>query len=528
MRLLKTTALLFLTFIATRIYANNLGAYVTVINSSNTACTVSASNWNTSGITSPWDNGLSWSNNSIAGGTSFPAAYIEENDLYDGTSTGIITITPAGGTPVSVTIYEASATYSCTVGGNTKTNLVSVMATAAPGTGAQWAITVYLLPGIPVSNAWMSNDPAIQSSSLMQITIPGAHDAAMSQANPCSTFANPYSTQTQTLNFRDLCQSGVRLFDCRPVITSNSSAIMLGHYGWVSADDAQSALAKLPAPISQYLCNSLNGWCTYQLNNQYCLGLRLDTALSQIHSYMQSVKNNHEVVILEFSHYGDLVLNNIQYPFFTANEMQTLMTQIRDSLGDFLYVNDPNFLNTTIRQITAGGSKVIVMMDANNPLPPPGNPSLGMYNTPQNVVNMYAGTNNYQAMIDSEFLHRIQYPNSYYVFSWTLTQSPVQAALGVIPPSGYASFVSGMQFAAGQVPGGTTILNNYLAEYPYQSIINMTQNMLNQVNYLPQLNSALRAAKDFQNLPYPNVFYADLIGPIHFYEVQQLNAMRGK
>jgi hypothetical protein len=62
----------------------------------------------------------------------------------------------------------------------------------------------------------------LKNKTLAQITMPGSHDAAMSRAANCTTFADATNTQTQSKNIQDQLNAGVRYFDLRPIFVKKN------------------------------------------------------------------------------------------------------------------------------------------------------------------------------------------------------------------------------------------------------------------------------------------------------------------
>lgn len=330
------------------------------------------------------------------------------------------------------------------------------------------------------SDSWMTSNAAIQKSSLQQIVIPGAHDAAMSTSFGCTIGGSSTNTQTQQYSFLQMLYSGVRLFDCRPVISDNTGTIYLGHYSWVQ-----------------------------QLNsNGGCNGSTVASMLNQVKTFI-SQPASHEVVILEFSHFMDIYANNVNGSSFSTAELSTLMNQIYDSLGSYLYTGNGNFLNTSIGTLTANGAKVIVMFDPENNVT--SNPSQGIQITPSTVYNNYSNTNDVDSMMYGQVgqLCTDTNANKYFYLSWTLTQDKTQ----IVACSGNNTWIQGALPLLGSLGTSAAFVANCLCT-PITSLANVANGQL------PEFQ-AMATQKKLTRLP--NVLYADMVGLQHYVVCCMLN-----
>ncbi|GAA4462087.1 hypothetical protein GCM10023093_07970 [Nemorincola caseinilytica] len=330
------------------------------------------------------------------------------------------------------------------------------------------------------SESWMTSNTSIRGSTLQNIVIPGAHDAAMATSSNCTAGGSTANTQTQQYSFLQMLLSGIRLFDCRPVIIDNSGTIYLGHYGWV-------------APLNSY---------------QGCTGATVASLLNQVKTFI-SQPGSKEVVILEFSHFLDLYANPQNNSYFTPADLSTLMTQIYDSLGSYLYTGNGNFLTTNIGTLTANGAKVIVMFDPEMNVT--GNTSQGIQITPSSVYNNFSQTNDVDSMMYGQIgaLCDTNNASTYFYLSWTLTQEPEQAAAC----SGNKTWIQVVLPLLGPLGNGISIAANCLCT-PIISLANEANSQL------PEFQ-ALAMQKKLPRLP--NVLYADMIGLQHYVYCCMLN-----
>ena len=75
------------------------------------------------------------------------------------------------------------------------------------------------------TESWMHDLIKLYSSkniSLIDIMMPGAHDAGLYELNNCTFGANYCNTETQLLNVGDQLKQGIRVFDVRPSYESNN------------------------------------------------------------------------------------------------------------------------------------------------------------------------------------------------------------------------------------------------------------------------------------------------------------------
>lgn len=219
----------------------------------------------------------------------------------------------------------------------------------------------------PVRNdRWMTDDDWVQRSTLFDVTLPGAHDAGMGKVDSCSFYANEATTRTQATTIGQMLNDGIRYFDLRPMFVkpafSSDPEMRLGHYSWVG--------------------KTINlGFHKFTLRNEGCAGYTVRTALDHVRDFMQG-GDNHELVILKFSHFQNLRAHDIDGSHFDAADFVALEQMIEQKLGPYLLRGNRNFRNVPIAELTADGPKVIVTFDAKGY-----DGSSGIY--PQSDLNLY-------------------------------------------------------------------------------------------------------------------------------------------
>jgi hypothetical protein len=119
---------------------------------------------------------------------------------------------------------------------------------------------------------WMKD---YQNKSLGQLSIPGSHDAAMSQSNDCYVGASTGNTKTQIKSIADQLDVGIRYFDIRPAFDLSSDLTVCeyrtGHF------------SNTPVGIKG------------------CFGEAMIDVLTSTQHFL--AQNQTEVVVLKFSHF---------------------------------------------------------------------------------------------------------------------------------------------------------------------------------------------------------------------------------
>ncbi|MBS1911831.1 MAG: hypothetical protein JST22_07580 [Bacteroidetes bacterium] len=248
----------------------------------------------------------------------------------------------------------------------------------------------------------------LKNYSLKQICVPGAHDAAMYVQQNCTTGADSCNTQTQYKTMLGMLEAGVRYFDMRPVLDENST-MYCGHF--------------TDAPVV-----GISG----------CDGDLLENMLDGVLQFMKAGAK--ELVILKFSHYLDQSNDSFG---FSESQMNTLIEQVTDTLGSWLFVNNTGKRLADIPFSTLIGSTgtVFAVFDE---LPSacrtsgiysyadldPDNPNL---NADLVVYDVYAHTDTLDDMISDQFEkleNTANHAGDLFLLSWTLTLTGSEAFWG--------------------------------------------------------------------------------------------------
>ena len=258
---------------------------------------------------------------------------------------------------------------------------------------------------------WMErNHPAIKDRSLLQVTLPGSHDAGSYEKRHCR-LASGCNTETQSLDIGGQLQCGARFFDIRPV--KKDGVLNTGHY---NINDTLGALG--------------------------CLGGSMDDVLSDINTFL----NEHpkEIIILNVQHPKDLDDKD-----FGESDWDNLKRKISRRLGGNLYRNQ-NFdvTSTTLDQILRSSGNVLVRYrrstsgdaDDRNRRKAEGDFRAGdfrLYDRYANTLDVekmindqtskFVGTNTEPKDDDGNVI-RFDPTRQQFVFSWTLTQNILTSA----------------------------------------------------------------------------------------------------
>jgi hypothetical protein len=245
-----------------------------------------------------------------------------------------------------------------------------------------------------------ANIDLLGSRPLINIAIPGSHDAGMSTIGTGTAFSNAANTQTQTLSIGGQLAAGSRYFDIRPVISGG--LYYTGHYSDVSEIDS---------------------W-------QGSDGESIANVISDINSFTSS---NNELIIINLSHAYDTDGGNSDYPIFTQDQWDALFAQLTGL--EHLYV-DPNPTTVDLTQVTLStfiGSSpaVVVIVQPDDTIDLGDYSSQGFYQYSQlNAYNEYSDTSDLSTMESDQLskmaTQRSTPTQSYFLLSWTLTQDTAE------------------------------------------------------------------------------------------------------
>ncbi|MCP4108618.1 MAG: hypothetical protein GY749_24230 [Desulfobacteraceae bacterium] len=251
--------------------------------------------------------------------------------------------------------------------------------------------------------SWMKdNIKALQFMKLRELCIPGAHDAGMSVRGTGTAGAFECNVVTQKNSILGQLNLGVRYFDIRPVISSGK--YYTGHYSDV--------------PVA--------GW-------QGANGQSIDSIVSEINQFTNTQR---ELVILYLSHDLDTDSGR-SYQQFTQEQYDGLCTKL-EGINGRASSDYPTFLDLSLGELIGGDanqSLVIVIADPSRSgvVAKAGS---GIWDKSKlEVYDKYSDTNDLNKMIDDQ-LTKMKGGHGYFLLSWTLTQSPIQATTCELPFGG--------------------------------------------------------------------------------------------
>lgn len=202
-------------------------------------------------------------------------------------------------------------------------------------------------------DSWMSN---YQEKTLRQLALPAAHDAGMSTVGYCTNLASIHpdaDTQTQSKNFKNLLDCGIRYFDVRPV-----------WYVPLSGDT-----------------ESYTGHFTSEKGGIGCLGLKMSHVFGGILDFLKE-GNDTEVIVLKFSHYFEQIVedNGIDTTIVDDGTHDDVFNPLKQKLienlvkvfdlpdgGSWLYYKPTTetrrLVDIPLSEITNGQAKIIAVFD---------------------------------------------------------------------------------------------------------------------------------------------------------------------
>ena len=261
---------------------------------------------------------------------------------------------------------------------------------------------------------WMSSNLALLGGrSLRHICMPGSHDSGMSEKGTGTAFGYECNTLTQTEDIYHQLMFGARYFDIRPVISAGK--YYTGHYGQIPGS-----------------------W-------QGANGQSIDSVISQVNRFTATYN---ELVVLNISHDYNTDVGPNSYRPFNQNEWNGLFSLLA-TISHLYVAPDPINVDLTTLPLNAyignGKPAVIVVVEPECDLGEYAH--RGFYKKINfNVYNSYSETNDLNAMMDDQ-IRKMQTmrPNpdaSYFLLSWTLTQSDSEAATCNIPKVGGDSILT--------------------------------------------------------------------------------------
>ncbi|MCG8463821.1 MAG: hypothetical protein MI750_03080 [Xanthomonadales bacterium] len=255
--------------------------------------------------------------------------------------------------------------------------------------------------------SWMQDNlQALQSMKLNALCIPGSHDAGMSLLSVGGTVgANACNTITQKHSILSQLNLGVRYFDIRPVISGGT--FYTGHYTFVGE--------KGP----------------FNLKWQGGNGQSIASIIDELNQFTRS---QNELIVLYLSHDLNTDVDDSYRPLLQAeydrlcSELERVDHREMSHANDFKdltlghYIGKPGATRPRVL-IIAEPSQGGITLKANS----------GIWGAvTYSITNVYSNTNDLNAMINDQ-IGKMKSNHDYFLLSWTLTQSPWQAATCVAP-----------------------------------------------------------------------------------------------
>ncbi|XP_014291092.1 uncharacterized protein [Halyomorpha halys] len=246
---------------------------------------------------------------------------------------------------------------------------------------------------------WMNNNiEALGTRPLKQISIPGSHDAGMSKLDGHTAFGRACNVLTQSHSIGKQLNLGIRYFDIRPVI-GNGGKFLTGHY------------TEIPG--------------SWQGGN----GQSIASIINDLNVF---TKDHNELIMIKLSH---SINTDFHYRKFTQAEWEKLFQEL-DAIN-YLYSNDESDVHLdqiTLDDYTNHGSRasVVIIVDDPNSKVELGRRTGRGYFMPSSldIFDDYSESNHWGTMIHDQIKKMKQHSDKqYFLLSWTLTQSDVQAVL---------------------------------------------------------------------------------------------------
>jgi hypothetical protein len=254
------------------------------------------------------------------------------------------------------------------------------------------------------SGTWMKqNWNNISSKQLCEVAIPGSHDAGMSVLNFSTSGSTSDNTQTQKYNIGDQLSKGSRYFDLRPMLWESKvkdSSFYTGHFSVINV-----------------------------IGTEGSLGQSLSDIFDEVRSFVTHSSNDHEIIVLKFSHYMDIDNNGAN---FNADQKTALKNFVLDSIGDLLYTSTNAHVNlgqVTLSSIQASGKRVIAIFDAMDSY---AESSRGFFTFGNNsstenyrLYDQYSNNDDFSTMANDQLnkFHNFTSSNgSMFLLSWTQTE----------------------------------------------------------------------------------------------------------
>jgi hypothetical protein len=239
------------------------------------------------------------------------------------------------------------------------------------------------------------NIDTLGTKPLSRLCIPGSHDAGMSVCNSATAFAGSWNTVTQSKSIGGQLALGSRYFDIRPIVGGGD--FYCGHYSNIGV---------------------IGSW-------QGARGQSIQDLILDLNNFTAS---NNELVILRLSHAYDTDAGNSSYPPFSPNQWSDLLARL-SGINHLYHTDAPLLSDLPLDQFIGDSAAVICVIEDDGVQLGPYENS-GFYPLSRfPVYNSYANSNDLGTMAADQFtkMNAEVGHGSYFVLSWTLTQSDSQA-----------------------------------------------------------------------------------------------------
>ena len=273
-------------------------------------------------------------------------------------------------------------------------------------------------------STWMTQSwDTIGSLALSSVCMPATHDSGMSQLSISTSGSDACNTQTQYETILQQLQSGARYFDFRPALWNNPYA----------------------KTNEFYLSHYVHGPGVGAFGSA---GRPLASALSDVATFLGQTKGTHELIVLKFSHFGEIGLDSEhiwKYSDLTDTAYDNIVGMVANKLGPYLFKSSDSTINLnqlTMQTLSGASNTVLAVFDlgtqGSNDFPSSKvdtangifgyqdymtNPPAGI--TPNIVVfDQYANSDNLDKMIadqKTKFENWQPQANRSFLLSWTLT-----------------------------------------------------------------------------------------------------------
>lgn len=250
----------------------------------------------------------------------------------------------------------------------------------------------------------MLHSHPVADIALVNICLPGSHDAGMYLTQHCTPFANTGNTQTQYLPMKQQLEAGLRIYDLRPWL----------YHGEFYAHHSTK-------------CDGL--------------GCKGDKFINILHAVRDFLDTHHELVILDLTHFCH-----------TSATDTAFLSLLNTTLGDRIYretsTTDIPLIQIPLRQILGADSrtgKVILLIESAENTPAAR--SKGYFNT--DALHTAGGWTN-DNMLPLLTAHQVRNFTNYkgngnriYEWAWQITQHDEQALRCALAPHARAAIYKG-------------------------------------------------------------------------------------